>query len=233
MSTLTSKPRVAFLGLGLMGEGMARRLLGAGYPLNVYNRTPAKAHSLAAAGAIACASPKEAAANANVVISMVADDHAARSCWLGTEGALAGISSGALLMESSTVSVNWIRELAAAASAQGCELLDAPVTGSKLHAAAGELSFLVGGSADAFERAGGLFTAMGRAAVHLGPTGSGALLKLINNFVCGVQAASIAEALGLIEKSGLNRTTALEVLTGGAPGSPLVKLLTTRMTKPD
>src|SRR5207244_3931896 len=114
------------------------------------------------------------------VVSMVADDDASRGLWLGENGALAGIAPGAVLIESSTLSVGWIGELASAAIARGCELLDAPVTGSKPHAASGELCFLVGGSAMALDKANPVLATMSRAIVHLGPTGSGALLKLVN-----------------------------------------------------
>jgi 3-hydroxyisobutyrate dehydrogenase len=164
---------------------------------------------------------------------MVADDAASRSVWLGEHGALPAAARGAVLVESSTLSIRWVKELAAAASAQGCQLLDAPVTGSKVQAATGELLFLVGGSADALETARPAFQAMGRAVRHLGPTGSGAMLKLINNFVCGVQIASLAEGLALIERSGLDRELALDVLKNGAPGSPLFRLIADRMTARD
>jgi 3-hydroxyisobutyrate dehydrogenase len=160
---------------------------------------------------------------------MVADDTASRRVWLGEDGALSNVSPGTILIESSTVTTDWIHELAESARARGAELLDAPVTGSKTHAAAGELNFLVGGSDAAVEKARPLFSAMGRSVVHLGPTVSGALLKLINNFVCGVQAAALAEALALIEKAGLDRDTATQVLANGAPGSPLVKGILPRM----
>jgi 3-hydroxyisobutyrate dehydrogenase len=126
--------------------------------------------------------------------------------------------------------VEWVRVLAAVAASRGCDLLDAPVTGSKPQAAAGELSFIVGGNPAALEKVRPVLGAMGRAIVHLGPTGSGALLKLINNFLCGVQAASLAEGMAIIERAGLNRDTALGILTNGAPGSPLVKALSARMT---
>ena len=227
------KPRVALIGLGLMGSGMARRLLGAGFPLSVYNRNPERAAPLAAEGAHPAASPREAAAGADVVLSMVADDAAARAVWLGEQGALAGAARGTVLVECSTVTVEWIDELARAAAAAGCALLDAPVTGSRTHAASGELSFLVGGPSAALETARPVLAAMSRAIVHVGATGRGALLKLVNNFLCGVQAASLAEALALIERSGLDRAKALEVLTNGAPGSPLVKTLSARMTASD
>jgi 3-hydroxyisobutyrate dehydrogenase len=228
-----TKPRVALIGLGLMGTGMARRLLGAGFPLTVYNRSPQRAAPLAEEGAHVAASPRDAAAGADVILSMVSDDAASRSVWLGKDGALAGAARGTALVECSTLTVAWIEELARAASAAGCDLLDAPVTGSKPQAAAGELSFLVGGSADALERARPALAVMSRAVVHVGASGAGALLKLVNNFLCGVQAASLAEAIALIEKSGLDRTRALEVLAAGAPGSPLIKTLAGRMTARD
>jgi 3-hydroxyisobutyrate dehydrogenase len=228
-----ANPRVALLGLGLMGSGMARCLLGAGFPLSVYNRNRERAAPLAEEGAHVATSPREAASRADVIVAMVADDTASRSVWLGKDGALAGAARGTVLVECSTLTVAWIEELAREAAAAGCELLDAPVTGSKPQAAAGELLFLVGGSTDALERARPALAAMSRGIVHVGATGGGALLKLINNFLCGVQAASLAEALALIEKSGLDRTKSLEVLTAGAPGSPLIKTLAARMTTRD
>src|SRR5580692_1524561 len=222
-----SKPRVAILGLGIMGGGMATRLLSQGFPLSVYNRNREKASRFAQGGAFVAASPREAAARAEIVISMVADDAASRSLWLGDEGALAGAAPGTLLLESSTLSVSWVRELAAVAVAKKCDFLDAPVTGTKPHAAAGELFFMVGGSTAGFERAREILTVLGREAVHLGPNGSGALLKLINNFVCGAQAASFAEALSLIHRGGLDPEKRVSILGSAALASPMIKRLLT------
>ena len=233
MTSTTVRPRVAILGLGLMGSGMARRLLGAGFPLTVYNRSADKAASLVAEGARLAASPGDAAAGAEFIVSMVADDAASRGLWFGEGGALGNVSPGAIVIESSTVTTGWINELANAARAKDVDLLDAPVTGSRTQAASGELNFLVGGSESALERARPLFAAMGRTATRVGPTGSGALLKLINNFLCGVQAVSLAEALALIESAGLDRDVATQVLANGAPGSPLLKTLSQRMTAQD
>jgi 3-hydroxyisobutyrate dehydrogenase len=230
---MMSKPRVALIGLGLMGTGMARRLLGAGFPLTVYNRNPERAAPLADEGAHVAASPREAAARADVVLSMVSDDVAARAVWLGEQGALAGAARGTVLVDCSTVSVAWIEELSRAAAAAGCSLLDAPVTGSKPQAAAGELLFLVGGSADALEIARPALAVMSRAIVHVGATGAGALLKLVNNFLCGVQAAALAEAVAFVERGGLDTRTAFDVLANGAPGSPLVKAFLARMMARD
>ena len=216
-----------------MGSGMARRLLGAGFVVRVYNRTEARAAALAAAGAFVAATARDAATGADAVIAMLADDAASRAAWTDDEGALAGVHRGAVLVESSTLSVGWVKELAAQAESQGCKLLDAPVTGSKPQAENGELLFLVGGDAGALDTVRDVLKPMSRGAVHLGPSGSGALMKLINNFLCGVQAASLAEALAMIENSGLDRTQALEVLANGAPGSPMLKTLSARMTSRD
>ena len=228
-----SSPRIAFLGLGLMGGGMARRLLDAGFPLSVYNRSQEKTVSLAAAGAHVATSPREAAQRADVIFSMVADDNAARSLWLGENGALDGAASGTVCVESSTVTVGWINELARAASARGCEVLDAPVTGSRTQAAAGELNFLVGGNTATLAAIRPVLAVMSKSVTHLGPLGSGALVKLVNNFICGVQIAALAEGLAMIERSGLDRAKALEIITNGAPGSPLVKAVSARMTAAD
>ncbi len=216
-----------------MGAGMAGRLLHAGHPLTVWNRNPERAAPLAVQGASVAESPCAAARGADVIIAMVADDHASRSVWLGEDGALAGARPGTVVIESSTLTPGWIRELAAAAGARGCDFLDAPVTGSRTHAAAGELLFLVGGDAHVLDRARAVLKAMSRGLVHLGPVGSGALVKLVNNFVCGVQVATLGEALALIEKSGLERDQALAVLLDGAPGSPLVKAVAQRMLARD
>jgi 3-hydroxyisobutyrate dehydrogenase len=225
-----SKPRVAILGLGIMGSGMAGRVLSGGFPLTVFNRNSEKASKLASAGAAVAASPKEAAAKADIVISVVADDNASREIWLGENGALAGAVPGSILIESSTLTVGWAMQLAQSAAQKKCEFLDAPVTGTKPHAANGELLFLVGGSAAALEKARPVLSVMSRAVLHMGANGSGARMKLINNFVCGVQAAALAEAASLIQKGGLDAEKALSVLTNGAPASPLVKTLTERVT---
>lgn len=228
-----SKPHIAFLGLGLMGSGMAHQLLTKGFPLSVFNRNPDKTKPFGEEGAHVAHSPAEAAAHATVIISMVADDNASRSLWLGENGALTAAAPGTVCIECGTVTVDWVKELAAAAFLRGCGFLDAPVTGSKAQAAAGELNFLVGGSPATIEQVRPVLEAMGKSIIPLGPTGSGAMLKLVNNFVCGVQVAALAEAVAMIEHSGLDRAKALEVLTTGAPGSPLVKAVSARMSGAD
>ena len=228
-----SKQTVALLGLGIMGQGMAGRLLSAGFQLTVYNRNRAKADALAKSGARVATTPAEAAADADVVIAMVSDDAASREIWMGANGALATARPGTCLIEASTLSVQWVTELAAAATKRKCEFLDAPVTGSKPHAAEGQLLFLVGGDANVLERVRPVLAAMSRDIIHLGPTGSGARLKLINNFLCGVQAASLAEAVSMIHASGLDPEKSMSVLTGGAPASPVIKLISGRAASGD
>ena len=213
---------------------MAGRVLTAGFPLAVYNRNPEKTAPFAKAGAYVAHTPRDAAARADIIITMLADDNACRSVWLDKgAGALAAAAPGTWLIESSTASVQWIHELAAAAKKRDCELLDAPVTGSKPQAAAGELLFLVGGSAEALAAVRPVLAVMSRDIVHLGPTGSGATLKLINNFLCGVQAASVAEAMALLAASGLDREKSVAVLASGAQGSPLLKVITSRAAAGD
>jgi len=228
-----AKTSVAILGLGIMGGGMAGRLLSQQFPTAVYNRNRAKAEPFAKLGAFVAGSPQEAAARAEVIISMVSDDAASRMVWLGKDGALAGSSRGSVFVESSTVSVGWVKELAKAAAEKGCELLDAPVTGTKPHAASGELFFMVGGSATALAKVREVLAALGREVLHLGPGGSGALVKLINNFVCGVQAASFAEALALVNASGIDREKCLAVLSNSALASPLIKRMLASMAADD
>jgi 3-hydroxyisobutyrate dehydrogenase len=220
---------VAILGLGTMGAGMAANLLKAGFSLNVYNRTSAKAQALIGAGARFASTPAEAAKDASVIISMLADDAASREVWLGQDGALGAAKEGAILVESSTVSPAWIAEFAKMAEQHRVNLLDAPVTGSRMQAEAGQLSFLVGGGDTTLEAATPVLRAMSKEIVHLGPLGSGAKMKLINNFLCGVQAASLAEGLAWIEHSGLDRDKALSILKAGAPGSPLLGAISARM----
>jgi 3-hydroxyisobutyrate dehydrogenase len=225
-----AKQSVALLGLGTMGAGMAANLLKAGFALTVYNRSRAKAEVFAQQGARIAETPADAAGGAAVVVSMVADDAASRGVWLGQAGALAAGEEGAVLVECSTLSPAWVAELAHAAGARGLELLDAPVTGSRAQAAAGQLSFLVGGSTDALAKAEPVLQAMSKEIVHLGPVGSGATMKLVNNFLCGVQIASLAEGIVWLERSGLDRDHAIELLKRGAPGSPLLAALSARMT---
>jgi 3-hydroxyisobutyrate dehydrogenase len=221
--------RIAVLGLGIMGSGMARELVNKGFEVRVWNRNAAKAAPLVAAGARAGATPADTVRDVDLALAMLADDDASRDVWLGAGGALDAMKRGAVATESSTLTVEWVRELAREAGNRGIEFLDAPVTGSKMHAESGTLSFLVGGAAETLERVRPALAAMSGSIAHVGPSGSGALIKLINNFLCGVQVASLAEALGMAERSGLDVRQVAAMLGAGAPGSPLVRMIGQRM----
>lgn len=232
MTEATSSTAVAIMGLGLMGTGMADNLIKAGFAVTVYNRNPEKTSPFEGRARIA-SSPREAADGADVVIAMLADDRASRAVWLDEQGALAGLKSGAICIDCSTLTPEWVRDWAAEVSESGGMALDAPVTGSRPQAAAGELNFLVGGDAAVLERARPVLTSMSKQIIPLGPIGSGAIFKLINNFVCGTQLAAMAEAMTWIDRSGLNRELAFETLLNGAPGSPMVRIVGTRMLRED
>ena len=188
---------------------------------------------LAADGAVACATPREAAAGANIIFAMVADDGASRAAWTGQNGALAGVTPQTLLVDCSTLSVGWVRELSSLAKEQNCAFIDAPVAGSKAQAAAGELNFFVGADGAIPEIVMPALQAMGKNITHLGPVGSGAMIKLINNFVCGIQLVAIAEGIALLERTDLDREKAINILANGTPGSPMVKNLVPRMNARD
>lgn len=225
--------RVALLGLGIMGAGMAHNLLKARFPLSVYNRTRAKAEPFAALGAQVAATPRAAAEGADVVLSMVGDDGASRDIWLGEDGALAGVRPGVGLVECSTLSLEWVRELAGLAAARGATLLDAPVTGSKKAAEEGTLGLFVGGDAADLARARPVLDAVSRRITHLGPSGAGATMELVNSLMGAVQTVALAEGLALAERAGLNMAQVVPLIINGAPGSPIVKGKAARMVARD
>jgi len=224
------KPSIALLGLGTMGRGMAANLLKAGFPLTVWNRTKAKAEASGQIGATIAGSPAEAVKNSAVVLAMLADDAASRAAWLGQDGALAAMPSGSIAIECSTLSPNWIRELHQAVTHRGLHMAEAPVTGSRIQAEAGQLNFLVGADEETLAAITPMLQCMSKEILHLGPVGSGAQLKLINNFLCAVQVTSFAEALVWMERTGLRLDSALDFLKRGAPGSGILSAMADRMT---
>lgn len=224
---------VALLGTGIMGSGIGQNLLKKGHTLRVYNRTADKAQALVDAGATLAATPREAAQGAEVVIGMVGDDKASRAVWTGDDGALTGVTSGAVLVECSTLSPEWVRELAKLAEEKGCALLDSPVTGSKPAAEAGEIGLLVGGDPAVLEQARPVLEAFSNRIMHFGPVGSGETMKLINNLLGAVQVASLSEALLLAQRTGLDMQQVATMLTNGAPASPIVKTKIERIIERD
>jgi 3-hydroxyisobutyrate dehydrogenase len=213
-----------------MGRGMAANLLKAGFPLTVYNRTREKAEPLAAQGATIAGTPAEGAKGADVVISMLADDSASRAAWLGEDGALDTMASGSTVIECSTLTPGWIAELDRQTKSRDIGLVEAPVTGSRPQAEAGQLTFLCGAEAATLDAVRPVLAVMSKAILHLGPVGSGGQLKLINNFLCAAQVASFAEAVAWVERTQLDRTQALDFLKTGAAGSGILNAMTDRMT---
>jgi 3-hydroxyisobutyrate dehydrogenase len=228
---MEKKTRVALLGLGTMGNGMARNLLKAGFPLTVYNRTRAKAEALKADGAVVAETPGRAAADADVVISMLADDDASAVAWLGVDGALAAMKPGVVAVECSTLSPQGIANLYKHCSERGVRLIEAPVTGSRPQAEQGQLVFLAAGEKETLDLIRPVLECMSKEILYVGPVGCGAQIKLINNFLSAVQVASFAEALAWIECTELDRDTTLEFLKRAAPGSPIFATMADRMTK--
>lgn len=222
---------IAFIGLGTMGSAMAQNLLYAGFSVVVYNRTRDRVLPLQNLGSKIANTPKAATQQADVVFTMVTDDHASRSVWLGDRGILAGAKPQAILIESSTVSPNWIRELSGRAN--GFRFLEAPVVGSKPQAISKELMFLVGGDNQTVAEAQPVFLAMGKSAMHFGEIGNGSLMKLISNLIIGVQVATLAEALNFARLSGLDMTQVVEALSNGSGGSRVVRAKAAQISTAD
>lgn len=224
---------IALLGVGTMGAGLAATWLEKGFGVTVWNRTPGKAEALRGKGARIAASPREAAAGADVIVSMVANDEAAEAVWRGAEGALDGARPGAIAVEMSTLSPGFVRALAVAAGARSLGFLDVPVAGSRAAAASGQLVLFAGGAEETLEAARPALAAISKEIHLLGPVGAGVTWKLINNMLVAVQVAAAAEAVALAEKAGFDRATATALIGGGGLGSPLVRMKMPRMAALD
>ena len=226
--------KIAFIGLGAMGVRMAARLLGAGHELTVWNRTPAAADALVKAGAKLAASPRDAAQGAEFVITMVRDDAASLSVWCDPQtGAFAGMQPGAVAIESSTLSLDWIRELGAAATARGFAFLEAPVSGSRPAADAGQLVYLVGGEVAAVAKSEPVLRVMGAAVHHVGPVGTGALTKLATNTLLGIQVTTLAEIIGMLRRNQVDIAAALRAVGGTAVWAPIANFIAATMQAGD
>ncbi|UHA72084.1 NAD(P)-dependent oxidoreductase [Paenibacillus sp. 481] len=210
---------VAVIGLGTMGAPMAENLLRKGFAVTVYNRTSAKAEPLRAMGAQVAATPAEAAAHADVVLTMVSNDHSIEQVYYGDHGLLETTRPGTTIIDSSTISPSLVARLAADCSAKGASFLDAPVTGSKPAAIEGTLVFMVGGDTAVLEGAMDVLEAMGRKIIHMGPTGSGSITKLAHNALVGINNAALAEGFSIVAKAGVNPTAFLDVVQNGTGGS--------------
>lgn len=224
------KPNVGFIGLGLMGKPMAQNLLRAGFPLTVWNRTKSKADDLVRAGAKLAENPREAAAQSDVLITIVSDPPALEEVLFGS-GALEELRKGTILIDSSTVSPDTERRVAAACAERGVDFLDAPVTGGTWGAEKGELVFMVGGEAKVLDRAKPVLEAMGKKFFLLGPNGAGQTVKLGMNLLLALEIDAWAESLALVTKAGVPAERLIEVMQSSMGHARLLDVKTPLMLK--
>jgi 2-hydroxy-3-oxopropionate reductase len=215
-------PTIGFIGLGIMGKPMARNLAKAGYALVIHSRSQPPVDELAREGAKKAASPQEAAALAEVVITMLPDSPDVETVVAGEHGVFAGARSGSLLIDMSTISPIVARRLAKEAEARGLTMLDAPVSGGEAGAINAALSIMVGGSVAGFERALPIFQAMGKNIVHIGDAGAGQVTKAANQVVVGLTIAAVSEALTLAEQAGVDPAKVRQALLGGFAQSKIL-----------
>jgi 3-hydroxyisobutyrate dehydrogenase-like beta-hydroxyacid dehydrogenase len=214
---------LGFVGLGVMGSRMVKRLLDAGHGITGYNRTRSKAQWLLDAGMKWAETPRAAAEAGELVFSMIANTEALRAVTTGPSGILAGLSAGKIYIDMSTVSAAASRALAAQAAAGGAQMLDAPVSGSVTTLDEGKLSIMVGGQRQAFEKALPVLQQIGPKVTHVGANGLAAAMKIATNLSLAVQMLAFSEGVLLAEKSGIPRETAVEVLLNSVIASPMVK----------
>ncbi len=230
-----AKPVVGVIGLGIMGAPMARNLLRAGFPLVVWNRTPARADALVEAGAERAASPRELAERAAVTITMLSDSPDVAEVYRAADGVLAGATPrcrsrsrereiSPVLVDMSTIAPRVARELAAEAAAHGAAMLDAPVSGGDVGAIEGTLSIMVGGDAAALERARPVLEVLGARITHVGASGAGQIVKACNQIVVGLTLEALGEALVLGSKAGVDPAAIVEALGGGLAASRVLEV---------
>ncbi len=218
--------KIGFIGLGIMGSGMAGSLIRKGFEVTVWNRDKEKFKPLARLGAKVAESVQDLAGNADVVVSMLRDDKVVKQILI--EQAIPAARPGTTFIDMTTVTPMMVRQMVHTITAHGCHYLDAPVSGSKLAAENGQLNIMVGGSADMLEAQRDVLSAMGQNILHIGPHGSSAYIKLANNQLAAVMMAAIGEGLALTGSAGLDRKIVLETLVATASrvaGMKLPKIL--------
>jgi 2-hydroxy-3-oxopropionate reductase len=214
--------KIGFVGLGIMGKPMARNLMKAGYELVVHNRSREAVEELAGEGAGAAESPEEVAQACGTVITMLPDSPQVEEIVAGENGVLEGIEAGSLFVDMSTISPVVAKELAERVREREAGMLDAPVSGGEPGAEAGTLSIMVGGSEEDFERAKPMLGAMGSSITHVGPSGTGQVVKAANQIVVALTIEAVSEALVLGSKAGVDPAKVIEVLSGGLAGNAVM-----------
>jgi len=226
------RPRVGYIGLGIMGRPMARHLLDAGYPLTVFNRTRAKTEPLAAAGARVADSPRAVAEVSDIIFTNVTDSPDLEAVVLGaddeTDGVLDGARPGSVVVDNSTVAPATATRIAALLEGKGVHFLDAPVTGGEKGAVEATLAIMVGGDEEIFQRARPLLQRLGKTILHVGPNGAGQMTKAINQILGAIHLCAMAEALALAKAAGLDPEKTRQIVASGAAGSWMLTNLAPR-----
>jgi 2-hydroxy-3-oxopropionate reductase len=225
--------RIGFIGVGIMGRPMVRNLVGAGYPVTIYDVVPAAVEALAGEGVPAAGSSKEVAGSSDVVITMLPEDRHVEAAMLGSDGVLASSRPGQLLIDMSTISPAVSRRIAAEGAKREVRVLDAPVSGGDAGAIAGTPSIMVGGAAADFEAARPIFEAMGKTITHCGPHGAGQVVKACNQIVVALTIEAVSEALVLGSKAGADPAIILQVLSGGLAGNTVMEVPRTNFLNHD
>lgn len=225
--------RVGFIGLGVMGRPMARNLLRAGLELIVHSRSPAPVDELVAEGAARADTPRELAAGADVVITMLPDTLDVEGVLLGEHGVRAGIRPGSLVIDMSTIRPSGTRRFADQLAEGAVSMLDAPVSGGERGAVDGTLSIMVGGPDDAFDRALPILSVLGENVVHVGASGAGQIAKACNQLIVGATIQAVGEALVLAAKAGVDPGAVREAMLGGFAGSKILEVHGRRMLEGD
>ena len=215
--------RIGFIGLGIMGRGMVANLLGAGFPVRVWNRTASRMGPLVEAGAEGGMDPADVASGSEIVITCVSDTPDVEEVILGERGVISGVRPGSLVVDMSTISPSVTREVGERLGEEGVAMLDAPISGGSEGAANGTLSIMVGGAGDQVERAMPAFRAMGKTITHVGPIGAGQTVKLVNQIVVVVNMLAVGEGLLFAEAAGVDLAKTLDAINGGAAGSWMLR----------
>ncbi|MBI3912414.1 MAG: NAD-binding protein [Armatimonadetes bacterium] len=227
------KPRIGFIGLGIMGRPQCRNLLNAGYRLTIWNRSRPGIEVVVGYGAQEGASPADVAARSDATITMVTDSPDVQQVVLGPNGVIEGARPGSVVIDMTTMSPKMTREIAAALAARGIDMLDAPVSGGEIGAIQGTLSIMVGGKEEVFNRCRPILEAMGKNIVYIGGHGTGQTVKLCNQVVAVLNILGMCECLMLAAKSGVDPRRMLQAVTQGAAGSWMLTHLAPRILKGD
>ena len=223
--------KIGFIGLGLMGRPMALNLVKAGFPVTVWNRTASRADELVSAGATVAASPRELAAESDLLITIVSDPPALEEVLWGASGAMQALRRGSIYMDSSTVSPDLARKIAAACGKRGVRFLDAPVTGGDWGAKKGELIFMAGGDAATLAEAAPVLKVLGKKWFHLGENGAGQTIKLAMNLILALQVDALAEAIALVSAAGLQGEKLVEVMQSSMARSGVLDVKSQNLLK--